>query len=80
MNTTVKFSRIKKLRCCICGQDAKGRQWWNRDNGYGICGRCAVEEAATLSNREMIQSYGKVNIHYYLNKEGVNYGTQEKGN
>lgn len=28
------------LRCGCCGEDTWGRQWSNRDHGYGMCERC----------------------------------------
>lgn len=28
------------LECCCCGNGTRGRQWWNRDTGYGLCDDC----------------------------------------
>ena len=33
-------TRPKFLTCACCGERARGRQWWNRDTGYGVCSRC----------------------------------------
>lgn len=32
----------RALSCCCCGSRPAPalRQWWNRDNGYGMCGNC----------------------------------------
>lgn len=32
---------IRTLTCCCCGEPTKGRQWHNRDAGYGLCRSCA---------------------------------------
>lgn len=31
---------IVGLLCCCCGSPTTGRQWWNRDDGYGLCPDC----------------------------------------
>ena len=56
---------MKKLICCCCGKYTKGKQWYNRDKGYGICPDCAkwVKETGT-SKEEMISSYGHPGINY----------------
>src|SRR6185503_3800288 len=41
MTTTAKRkTRPKRLICSCCGESCIGRQWWNRDTGYGLCDRC----------------------------------------
>ena len=30
----------RTLYCACCGARTRGRQWWNQDNGYGICAKC----------------------------------------
>lgn len=37
---------IRNLTCACCGESAPGRQWWNRDTGYGVCLRCANANTA----------------------------------
>lgn len=53
------------LTCCICG-DYAGRweQHHNRDDGYGICGNCAPEEAARLPDDQMRSLYGVRGVNY----------------
>ena len=31
---------ITQLACACCGGVTRGRQWFNQDSGYGICGDC----------------------------------------
>lgn len=64
-----KNSRIKKLICCVCGKYTHAKQWHNRDTGYGICPTCAASELKKLSAKEMAQNYGKVNIHYKIERK-----------
>ena len=58
---------IKTLRCCVCDASTKGRQWFNRDTGYGICSSCAASEKAKLLPEEMKSNYGIEGTHYFLN-------------
>lgn len=57
---------IYHLTCCVCGNEAIGRQWHNRDTGYGICPKCA-EYVKTKQTPEENQSYyGIEGIHYNI--------------
>ena len=33
-------NKIHNLTCAVCGSYTKGRQWHNRDTGYGVCTDC----------------------------------------
>ena len=66
MATTTK--PVKKLICCCCGKYTKGRQWWNRDTGYGLCPDCGDFIAKRETPREMEKSYGVKGIHYAISK------------
>jgi hypothetical protein len=33
-------AKPRRLTCCCCGERTTGRQWWNRDTGYGLCSAC----------------------------------------
>ena len=36
------FSKAtERLACNCCGSSTSGRQWWNRDTGYGVCVECS---------------------------------------
>ncbi len=57
----------RTLTCCCCGGSTLGRQWWNRDTGYGLCDTCAQElPTRGTTPEEMHQLYGKAGIHYLL--------------
>jgi hypothetical protein len=57
------------LECCCCGGNAgKFKQWWNRDDGYGICPDCIKDfRAKGMSEKEIRDCYGV---------EGVNFAKQ----
>lgn len=57
---------IKSLTCCCCGQETQGRQWWNRDNGYGLCEKCADIISHKEDAEEMRSCYGTKGVHYYV--------------
>ena len=61
-------TKTKTLICCCCGMYTKGRQWWNRDNGYGICPRCVGEEKQRNDAIGIKSSYGEKNVHYFENE------------
>ena len=50
---------IVTLVCCCCGQDTKGRQWFNQDRGYGVCHECGAEHYATDTS-----AVGKRGVHW----------------
>lgn len=60
-----------KLRCSVCGGNAKGKQWPNQDKGYGICGRCAAKMKAD-GKENIEQSYGREGTHYFIGESSWN--------
>lgn len=55
------------LTCCCCGSPTLGRQWGNRDTGYGLCDACAIElPTRGTTPEDMHQYYGKAGIHYLI--------------
>lgn len=58
---------IRELECCCCGQDTIGRQWWNRDTGYGLCVKCIPYVSKGQTQEEIESCYGKEGIHYNIN-------------
>lgn len=59
------WTRVRDLKCCVCGDMTRGRQWRGRDTGYGVCPPCA--RAAVVrgeSDSELEQMYGVAGVHY----------------
>lgn len=55
------------LTCCVCGAAAPARaHWWNRDHGFGLCGRCAVwlRQRPDYDSEEFTSYYGHEGIHW----------------
>lgn len=61
-------TKVKTLICCCCGRYTKGRQWWNRDHGYGICPLCIAEEKRRNDVIGIKSAYGEKNVHYFENE------------
>lgn len=40
MTTNKELGPVVFLQCACCGKTVQGRQWWNRDTGYGVCLPC----------------------------------------
>lgn len=59
-------TRPRRLICCSCGEGTMGRQWWNRDTGYGICPSCAKRwaEHRLVGPEELERSCGKRGVHW----------------
>lgn len=63
------MSAIKTLQCCCCGNGTQGRQWWNRDKGFGLCVSCAERISKTESPEYMKECYGIEGVHYSIKEE-----------
>jgi hypothetical protein len=60
------------LECNCCGGGTRGRQWWNRDDGYGICVRCAEEQIEKYGLDYVENCNGKRGVHWDVNgKEAI---------
>jgi hypothetical protein len=56
----------RNLSCCCCGQRTTGRQWWNRDTGYGVCTPCGNATASKEGEAAAASYYGTRGIHWDL--------------
>jgi len=57
--------------CAICGNEAHGKQWWNRDKGYGLCLDCAAKWIMKYDIDEFIRSYGHPGTHWGRNNPAL---------
>jgi hypothetical protein len=55
------------LYCSCCGQPTLGRQWWNRDKGYGLCSGCA-KGLRDKGDLEIYINYGTRGVHYEIDQ------------
>lgn len=76
--STLKKPRTKILICSCCGSKTRGRQWYNRDTGYGTCDSCIK----WLENRgEDVQNIaGIAGIHHSLKTIKAKLWRDHRGN
>lgn len=56
------------LRCCICDNGTRGRQWWNRDHGFGLCDECIdFAGVSSIPVGGVANSYGVRGVHWDIN-------------
>jgi hypothetical protein len=57
---------VRRLTCCCCGEVTRGRQWHNRDTGYGLCPKCAdwIIGRDNMSPEEFTSCYGVRGVHF----------------
>jgi hypothetical protein len=61
---------ISTLTCCVCGDSTCGRQWWNRDTGYGICAPCiAYVRTRGYTDEQIHDYYGFDGVHWNVESE-----------
>lgn len=59
------MSKRKSKVCACCGNYAGNHhQWWNQDDGYGICIRCAKKEKIKNTEEWFYSCYGQEEIHF----------------
>lgn len=58
-------AKVRPLICACCGQDAgQWQQWWNQDQGYGVCSRCALMERGRTDAEGLRDIYGEEGVHF----------------
>lgn len=63
---------VRSLECCVCGAETRGRQWFNRDIGYGICPSCvAFVKSRGETDEEIRSNYGVAGIHYSVDEQAI---------
>ncbi len=67
----IRATPLKHLSCCCCGNNTKGRQWYNRDTGYGLCADCVDFVNKPPSAEAMRSNYGDRGIHYDASPEAI---------
>lgn len=56
---------VRGLYCAVCGELTRGRQWHNRDTGYGVCVACVEWVRSCQVCEEDIRTYyGDKGVHY----------------
>lgn len=55
-------SRVRRLKCCCCGEVFEGRQHFNQDTGWGL-GDCCIDYV-TPHVEDFERTYGVHGVHY----------------
>lgn len=58
------MTKIKRLHCSCCGNGTAGRQWHNRDTGFGLCRNCIDFCHRNETDEEFKSCYGERGVHY----------------
>lgn len=53
----------RRLRCSCCGAETRGRQWWNQDDGYGLCPAC-IPMVARGDMEALAFTHGLQGVHF----------------
>ena len=64
-----KLTKPILLTCAVCNKETRGRQWHNRDKGFGLCRDCLwwLEQRVAEGRSEDIEgNYGINGVHYNL--------------
>lgn len=64
-------ARPRRLTCCCCGESTMGRQWWNRDTGFGLCPKCARWMRERGTPEEEIRQMAGIEGHHFNIPEEV---------
>lgn len=62
----IDYGPVRGLICSCCGGHTTGRQWHNRDTGYGLCPGCVDFCRRGVSDEEFRSSYGLPGVHFDL--------------
>lgn len=55
---------VRRMLCSCCGAETRGRQWHNRDTGYGLCSDC-IDFCHRKETAESFRSlYGDRGVHF----------------
>lgn len=62
--SAAELAPVRWLNCACCGERCRGRQWWNRDTGWGLCAACIDYTAERVPPEEHRSCYGERGVHY----------------
>lgn len=71
------LTKIRTLTCSCCGALTRGRQWHNRDTGFGVCESCIERIGDKETPVELLRNYGESGFHYALKEWSVWVGGME---
>lgn len=63
-NDNESLPPVRSLTCCCCGELTRGRQWRNRDTGFGLCPACIPLCERNETPEGFASLYGERGIHF----------------
>jgi len=63
-----KSQKIQTLNCHRCDKQTRGRQWYARISGYGLCSLCA-KSLRDKNDLNIYDNYGTRGIHYNVKEK-----------
>ncbi len=66
VNETNAAAPVRRMLCCCCGAVTRGRQWHNRDTGYGVCAPCIARHYSKETPAELERLHGVAGVHYSI--------------
>ena len=64
MTDQATIACVEPLLCSCCDGLTYGRQWWNRDAGFGLCVDCVDFVSRGQTPEWVLDSYGERGVHY----------------
>ncbi|MGG5276330.1 hypothetical protein [Pseudomonas syringae pv. coryli] len=64
---------VCRLLCSCCGAETRGRQWHNRDTGYGLCPSCIDQCSRKVTPEDFRRCYGDRGIHFDIDPQTRHY-------
>lgn len=68
-----------RMRCSCCGGETIGRQWHNRDTGWGLCVSCIDFCKRNETEESFARLYGEWGVHYDIQGGEGEYTATYKG-
>jgi len=62
--TASSVGPIRRMSCSCCGAVTCGRQWHNRDTGYGLCVDCIERCQRNETPEQFERCYGVRGVHF----------------
>lgn len=63
-----ELHNVENLECSCCSNIEPGRQWQNRDQGFGLCSECVNRVRTCFNNEQFASIFGLEGYHYSLTK------------
>lgn len=70
--------KTRRLICACCGSETRGRQWSNRDTGYGVCVWCADRNSEKYGEGTAEDGQRGDTTHALYGRRGFHFAVEEE--